>query len=250
MLFGKKVWILLIISMILLSACGAGTPTADQVSVMMTEGVGTMVAAFFQTSTAMVTPATNTAPATQTPLPLNTPTPFSTFTPFATATSTFFYFTPTLLRTPTPTGTFYTSTPNQAALAYGCNNLGFIRDVNIPPGTLLQSSQDFIKTWKVQNTGTCDWMYQYALLPVGEDFGGGPARLERRVIPWNWTEISVNVTAPRSPGTYSSYWRLADADGHMFGDTLVISIRVAAPATDTPVPTSTETPTPTYTPTP
>jgi hypothetical protein len=215
---------------------------------MLTQGVGTMVAAFFETQTSMVTPATDTPLPTQTLFA--TPTPFSTFTPFAAATSTLFFYTPTLGASPTPTGTFYTPTPNPGTLAYGCNNLVFIRDVNFPPGTVVDRGQGFIKTWKVQNTGTCNWMYQYALHPVGDSMGGGPTKIQRLVEPWSWSEVSVDLTAPRTPGTYSSYWRLADAEGHMFGATLVVTIKVSAPATDTPIPTSTTAPTSTYTLTP
>ncbi len=247
MKFGKKVWIVLAISMIALSACGAETATPDDVNIALTEGVGTMVAAFFQTQTAMVTPATSTATSTQTPY--STPSPFPSLVPVASATSTIFYWT-TTAGTPIPTGTFYTSTPNAGALAYGCNNLAFIRDVTIPAGTVIQKGQDFTKTWKVQNTGTCNWMYQYALTPVGDAMGSGPTKIQRLVTPLDWSELSIGLTAPRTPGTYKSYWRLADAEGHMFGATLVVSIQVGEPETDTPAATATSEGPPTSTPTP
>lgn len=242
--FGYKVLCMLLLSAIVLTACGAETATPNDVNVVLTQGVGTMVAAFFQTQTAMVTPATNTATMTQTPYP--TPTSFPSLVPVASATSTLFYWTSTA-GTPTPTGTFYTSTPKPASLAYGCNNLAFIRDVTIPAGTVVQRGQDFRKTWKVQNTGTCNWMYQYALQPLGDSMGTGPTKIQKLVTPWDWSELSVELTAPQTPGTYKSYWRLADAEGNMFGATLVVSIKVAAPSTDTPVPTATTAPPPTGT---
>jgi len=39
----------------------------------------------------------------------------------------------------------------------------------------------------------------------------------------------VNLDAPRNPGTYSAYWRMADGDGHMFGATLGVTIKVGEP---------------------
>lgn len=253
--FRKKIWIVVFLSMLLLSGCGGAAETQD-VNLMLTQGVGTMVAAFFQTQTAMFTPATNTGTATQTPYA--TPTLFGTPTLLKSPTSTLFYFTFTP-GTPSPTGTFYTSTPNPGSLAYGCNNLAFIRDVTIPAGTVIRPREGFTKTWKVQNTGTCNWMYHYALTPAGGDLmNGETTRIQKLVTPQDWNELSVDLEAPRNGGTYTGYWRLADADGHMFGATLVVKITVGEPPTDTPIPTDTVAPptstgtstmTPTVTPT-
>ena len=104
----------------------------------------------------------------------------------------------------------------------------FIRDVTVPAGTVVKPNEDFVKTWKVQNTGTCPWLYQYSLISVsGGDFGAGQIKLQKMVQVDDWSELSAPLTAPRSPGTYVSYWRLADADGKMFGATLVVSFVVA-----------------------
>jgi hypothetical protein len=85
------------------------------------------------------------------------------------------------LGTFTPTGTLPTATVNSDALAVGCNNLAFIRDVSIPAGTVIGKGQEFTKTWKVQNTGTCDWMYQYTLVLVGgEAYGGASTKIQKK----------------------------------------------------------------------
>jgi Ig-like domain from next to BRCA1 gene len=254
----KYVWFVLFVSVFVLSACGGATPSPDEFNAIMTEGVGTMVAAFFDTQTAMYTPPLDTATATQTP--------FNTVTPFAStaapASPTIVYYTATLGTrtpgTPTPTGTLSTATVNPGALEYGCNNLAFIRDVTIPSGTVLLKNQTFTKTWKVQNTGTCNWMFQYQLvLFSGDPYGGKNYKIQKVVTPNDWSELSVNLTAPKNPGTYTSYWRLQDAEGHMFGATLVVSFKVEAEPTAVPtftptlVPTvaTTNSPDPTYTPT-
>ncbi len=242
----NKFLVVILIALMLVS-CGATTPT-EEVDTVMTAVVHTLVASFFETQTALVTPATATSPSTLTPFP--TVTSFSSSTPFA--SPTFVYYTPTLGSltpgTPTPTGTLATATVNPGALASGCNNLAFIRDVTIPAGAVIQKNQDFTKTWKVQNTGTCNWLYQYGLVLLsGDPYGGKNTKIQRLVTVNDWSEVSVNMTAPKNPGTYTNYWRMTDASGHMFGATLVVSFVVAAPAAPTSIPTFTRTPAPSAT---
>ena len=214
----------------ILTACGEATPTQD-VNVIMTSAVSSMVASFFETQTALVTPTTPTPAPSMTPLP--SPTiiyPTSTFAPLSTAT--FIYYSPTpgtvaptvTLGTP---GTVVTATTNPALLGSGCNNMAFIRDVTVPAGTVVKPKEDFVKIWKVQNTGTCPWLYQYRLVSISnDDFGAGEIKLQKLVEVNDWSELSAPLTAPNTPGTYTSYWRLADADGKFFGVTLVLSFDV------------------------
>lgn len=238
---------LMVIVAALLAACaGAPTPDTTALDLILTEGVQTMVAAHFATQTAQVTPAsptpsiTATRPATNTPFASGTPTPTQ---PFYTATLG----TPL---TPSVTGTLFTPTPDPNSLAYGCNNLAFIVHVNYPPGTDFKANQDFKKTWKVANTGSCNWMYQYALVLVGGDaLGGKTTKLGKVVTVGDWAELSVLMTSPKTAGTYTSYWRLSDVDGHLFGATLTVSITVNPP-TKTPQPTAIPSNTPTDTPVP
>jgi hypothetical protein len=215
-----------------------------------------LVASFQDTQTAMYTPPVPTSTATYTP----TPSPmvkFPTATLGPTLTPTFIYYSATP-GTITPTGTLPTPTVNSAALAVGCNNLAFIRDVSVPTGTIMEKGREFTKTWKVQNTGTCDWMYQYTLVPVGGDtLGGVNTKIQKRVSVWDWSEITVDLVAPKKPGTYTGYWRLSNGQ-NLFGATLTISFVVkdvlptAVPPTATLSPTTgpTATPTSTYSPTP
>ena len=55
------------------------------------------------------------------------------------------------------------------------------------------------------------------------------------------------MTAPASPGTYTSAWRIRATDGTIFGPTLTVVIVVPENATTTPNPTATSTVTPTAT---
>ncbi|MCL4268924.1 MAG: hypothetical protein KJZ72_05240 [Anaerolineales bacterium] len=228
----QRFMIVLLVLSVILVACGGAQPeeqvTEDEA--ILTLAVGTMVANFFETQTAMVTP---TPPSTNTPLPTNTflptPTPYNTLPPPATWTPSFVFYTFTsapILLTPSVTGTLPTATINSNALANGCNNLAFIRDVNYPSGTEVAPGESFVKTWKVQNTGTCDWVYIYTLALVGEDhFDSSWNTLGKIVKPWDWAELSVFVDAPKADGTYTSYWRLTDGS-NAFGATLSLSIVV------------------------
>lgn len=250
----KRILITLILSAVLLSACGnAGTATPQDVNVIYTGVVKTIVASYFATQTALVPPTNSISTLPMVTFVVNTPAASPTLIPSATRP----YYTATIgtVFSPSPTGTLATPTLNPSALAYGCNNLEFIRDVTIPAGTVLTPAEDFTKTWKVQNTGTCPWMYQYRLtLLSGDSFGAALVKLGSMVPVGQWTEISLDMGAPKAEGKYISYWRMADANNHMFGATLVVSFTVAKPTqtpmppTDTPIPTSTSTPTATPTP--
>jgi hypothetical protein len=223
----------------LITSCGGGSeaePTID-INSALTAGVGTMVASFFETQTALYTPPVDTS--TPEPLPSETPTAIPTlFSSIATATSTstpVVYFT---LGTGTPSLTpTVTGTPDPASLASDCHNLALVSDIPIPGGTTIKPGTGFTKTWKVANTGTCAWKYPYRLVFVsGDQLGGGGTRVGNLIEPGKWKELSVDMRAPDKTGTYTGYWRLSDSDGNLFGATLVVSIKVGTPPTVTTEP--------------
>ena len=231
MYIARRILILLMTTGILISSCAPqepGQPTPDM-NAILTAGVGTFAASIFQTQTAMVPPATVTPTVT----PTATATPLSLLSPTAsTASATqFILVAPQVtLVVATPTGP--TPTPNPSTLGSGCNNLAFISDVSVPAGTVFQPEQQFTKSWKVQNTGTCDWVYRYHLVHIsGDDVGGrDPVSLGKVIEPAKWTTLTITLRAPRAPGTYTSTWRLADQSGTVFGSTLGVNIVVKAPS--------------------
>jgi hypothetical protein len=232
MYIDRRLLISLLLIGILLTSCGgqsAGEPTPD-IDATIAAAAQTFAISLFQTQTAMAPTATNTAPPTVTSLP--TSSPLALPSPIASTTQLI------LFNTAIPTGTFYTLTPNPSTLASGCNNLQLIRDVTYPSGSIVQPGESFTKTWQVSNTGTCDWVYLYHLVYVsGERMGGSPGTLGKVIPPGKWTQLSVDLDAPKQPGTYTASWRFSDQSGNMFGSTLRVSIIVKAP-TKTPAPTS------------
>jgi hypothetical protein len=183
----------------------------------------------------MVTPATPTPLETPTFIPTNT---FVAVLPVLPSPTYVYYYV-----TVVPTGTYYTATPNPSTLAYGCNNLGLINDLGNSTDENAQPGEKFTHTWQVANTGTCDWLYNYLLVPAsGTKLAEDPIKLNKKIEPNKWTKLTVTVLAPKDPGTYTQYWRMSDGGGNMFGASLEVTITVKAP-TKTPKPTATTAPT-------
>ncbi len=208
---------------LLLSACGA---VAAQPTQAVPAQVGTDVAA---TLTAQPTAtATSTMTPTMTPTTTLTPTVASTVgIPVSGATSSSF-----------------------SNSAFGCNNATFVKDVNIPDGTVLARGQGFTKTWRLQNTGTCKWTKNYSLVFVGgSGLGGSSVGIGGNVPVGKKDDISVQLIAPNVDGTYIGFWRMADQNGNLFGETIDVQIVVEQGVVATVVVTATPVP-PTATPTP
>jgi len=132
-----------------------------------------------------------------------------------------------------------------------CDLGKFISDVTIPDGTVMTPSQTFTKTWRIQNIGVCSWT-GYSLVFDAGDAMGGAASSAIGTTPANGAvDISINLTAPASPGNYRGYWRIRSAAGILFpivsgyqGKSFYVDIKVQAPATATntlipPTPTNT-----------
>ena len=226
MYFARKSLIPLLLLGILLTSCGgqvaANEPTPDT-NATVAAGAQTMVAAVFQTQTAIAPTATNTPLPSLTPLPTTTalalPSPLPSVTQGV-------ILNPVL---PSPTGTFYTQTPLASSLASGCNNLRLIESFT-EPSSPLTPGQEFTQYWQVENNGKCDWVYLYHLVFVsGERLSGSPGRLSKVIPPGKWTTLAVDLDAPRTSGTYRGTWRFSDAGGTPFGASLPVEIKVASP---------------------
>jgi len=118
---------------------------------------------------------------------------------------------------PTPTVTL---TPTITNTNIPCDRAAFVTDVTIPDGEELQPNESFTKTWRLKNDGSCTWTSSYALIFDSGDSMGGSASQQLTsgtVAPGATMDISVNLTAPSSPGTYKGYWKLRNGSGVNFG---------------------------------
>ena len=194
-------------------------PTTSSPGAAFTQAAQTVAAELTRVSS-QASPTPN-AP-TNTYTPANTNTPASTNTPV---------FTPT--NTPIP-----------------CNLASFVTDVTYPDNTHVTPNQAFVKTWRVRNVGTCSWNSSYLLIFDHGDGLGVTSRYTQPlttgvVNPGQLVDLTVNMTAPAASGTYTSYWRMRDPGGVVFGitpagGTFLVKVIVVATTTVTLSPNMSE----------
>ncbi len=132
-----------------------------------------------------------------------------------------------LSETPQPSATIV-ETPDATGTPTICDSLTFIADVTIPDGTQVKAGQEFVKTWRVKNTGYCTWKTSYVLAwGFGDSkMGGQTTPLAVEVAPNTMTDISVALKAPVTSGSYHSYWHLQNTAGYRFDTVLGVVIVV------------------------
>jgi hypothetical protein len=201
--------ILVITAVLILAACAPATPivpTPDVLAVR-TSAAYTVVAEFTLTAAAFTPTPLPTLPPTETPTP----------------------------QPPTETPTIaYATDPTQIALGTPgelCDNFSFDNatvDVTIPDGTVLTPGQDFVKTWKIKNTGICSWGDGYGLIYAGyaDKMSGEPVPLGTLVEVGQEIDVSVNFKAPTAVGEYTSAWQMANPKGIPFGKAIFVKVVV------------------------
>ena len=125
----------------------------------------------------------------------------------------------------------------------GCTlNASYVADLTIPDDTELEPGVSFVKTWRIRNSGTCDWDTGFQLAFVGGSQLGASASVAVPATPSGSTvDVAVQMVAPTEPGAYKSRWRMQSDQGQVFGSTVYALIVVPEPATPTPTPTITPT---------
>ncbi|HEX9091584.1 MAG TPA: NBR1-Ig-like domain-containing protein [Anaerolineales bacterium] len=173
-----------------------------------TENPGLIFTQAAQTAAAL---PTNTVPPN--PFPTNLPTQAITAVPPTAVT----VITPTATSTEEPTATpegLATPTATNCTDAYE-----YVDDITIPDGTELIPGEEFVKTWRLLNAGTCTWTSQYGLLFVSGDLMGGtsPTPLTGSTSPGSTLDVSATLKAPGTLGTYQGDWKLTNPNGMDFG---------------------------------
>jgi hypothetical protein len=223
----RPLMLVFLIGALSISACGSRSE--EQTPTVSGDQIQTQAVATFSiglTQTALANP-------TETPTATSTPSPTETNTPAVTPT---------------------TSTPVSVVVpTNSCYSLAFVADVTIPDNTNMTPSQKFTKTWRVRNNGSCTWEAGFKFnFTGGESMGGSSISLQSGVSAGAETELTVQLTAPSTIGTYRGNWRMTDAAGTYFGDEVYVQIivggstptattSVTATATHTQTPTLTET---------
>lgn len=186
------------------------TAAAQTADAMLTE-----IAAVTPSATAL--PPTPTADVTQTAA---AQTAQAQMTAISGATSTV---TATTSSTSPPTG----STADRAT---------YVADVTIPDGTDLNPGALFTKTWRIMNSGTSTWSTSYSLTFIGGDKMGDNTviAIPLEVAPGAEIDLSVDLVAPNTPGSYRGYWKMLNPNGQYFDDSVYVEIDVVGEGT-TPV---------------
>jgi hypothetical protein len=195
-----------ILFMMLIAACGSsGTPEQEStpdVAAIRTSAASTVVSQFTLTAAAFTpTPSLPTEPA-------------ETSAPQATSTAT---------------GQPLVQVTNAEGTSFAlCDSLAFVADVNVPDGTSMSPGQDFLKTWRVKNTGSCPWGAGYKLVYAGyaDDMSGQFQPLTEVVQPGQEVEVSVQFTAPDAADQYLSAWQMSNPTGVTFPEIIFVKIIV------------------------
>lgn len=169
------------------------------------------------------------------------------YIPTATATSTFTP--PTQITQITTIARSSTLEPTPTS-DLPCNKAGagVPFDITIPDGTPMYAGQEFTKTWRLVNRGSCKWTRLYKLVFYSQNSMGAQYEqfLSGEVLPGQAIDLSVKFYAPIAPGSYQSNWMLQDPQGNLFG----VGFNADAPFYVKIIVTNDPTPTPTITPTP
>ncbi|MBN2258703.1 MAG: hypothetical protein JW704_12955 [Anaerolineaceae bacterium] len=111
----------------------------------------------------------------------------------------------------------------------------YVADVTIPDGEVLNPGEGFVKTWKVKNSGTCDWGEGYELVFLSGARMDGPESVPLPVVPAGEAgDISVDLIVPSAPGSHTGTWRIKPRGGEAFGTNLTVVIEVTAEGTVVP----------------
>jgi len=127
--------------------------------------------------------------------------------------------------------------PTAKSNSSGCaDSAAFVSDVTVPDNTNLDTSETFVKTWRVKNTGTCAWTDKYTLVfTSGEQMGAPDSKPLSATQPGKTLDISVNMIAPAKDAAYRGDYELRNPAGEAMpidnGTSLRIIITVGTATT-------------------
>jgi polar amino acid transport system substrate-binding protein len=201
--------------------------------------VGTLAPTMTPTAPAIAVPPTATVPPSVTDAPTAVPAVPATATPTAQP--------PTATASPTAVPCVYSS--------------AFVEDLTFDDQNMTAPPQmipglSFDKTWRILNSGNCQWEPDFALFYVSGNrpeasMDGRPVPVGRVVLPGQTVDLTANLVAPSSYGIFQGFWQMRNNLGNFFGETVWVGIDVpnpnpptATPVPPTPVPAATATPGP------
>ena len=114
------------------------------------------------------------------------------------------------------------------------DGLAFISDVtygdtNMTTPPFVQPGTQFMKTWRVENTGNCNWNTNFQLVYAYGNvaaalMSGQSVHIPGNVAPGQTVDLSVTLTAPQDAYTYQGFWQMENSTGYRFGQTMWVGI--------------------------
>ncbi len=201
---------------LILAACimpGTPAPAGDPVEQAMQTLQAQATQEYYQTVVAQLsatapvieaTPTLNPTNINQIPVETETAVPTVVVTPVP-ATSTPI----------PPTATPIPPTPTPIP----CYQVKFVQDITIPDGTKIIAGTTFTKTWRIRNSGSCTWdtRFDIAFVSGTQMTSGTIWDLTKEVRPGETVDISINMTAPATVGTYQANFQMVNPNGVRFG---------------------------------
>jgi len=87
-----------------------------------------------------------------------------------------------------------------------------LRDVTIQDNTQVMANEKFTKTWEFQNTGTCPWINYKLAFAAGDQMDAPLSAPIADTVSNSKVQVSVELTAPASNGTYTGYFTLHNSN--------------------------------------
>lgn len=88
-----------------------------------------------------------------------------------------------------------------------------LRDVTILDGTLVKPGEKFTKTWEFLNNGTCPWIGYTLKFAAGDQMSAPLSAPVPETLLKEKVQVSVELTAPTTNGSYTGYFTLNDSTG-------------------------------------
>lgn len=111
----------------------------------------------------------------------------------------------------------------------------FVKHLSLEPGSSVAAGSTARKAWRIRNTGGRPWETGYELALIeGDALGAPPSVAAPPTTPGQEAEITVELSAPETPGMYRNAWQMRNPQGALFGDVVGAEISVPTPAWPTP----------------
>jgi uncharacterized protein YkwD len=119
-----------------------------------------------------------------------------------------------VLPTPVPPTATATLDPAAPTPTPSCRDgAAFVEDVTIPDNTNLSQGESFTKTWRLQNSGTCDWVGYTVAFDSGERMSAPESAPVPETAAGSTVDVSVGLVAPAIDGQYLGSFELRNERG-------------------------------------